>query len=178
MASSLGCLALLFVDVYLTFEPCKEKWEKAWYHSYITKPQGGLDHDVHGLGFSNDGNVPMHKIALDWKWHKTARLLFQFTYLQCRIQHLNRQPSSDVVVRHYYNWIQDFDWPLAQLIFNLALSPGSLELCYLSCIFDLWTEQRLYHSYVIKPQGGLDHRLDHDVGRKPVGRSWHALTMN
>jgi len=55
-----------------------EKWEKAWYDFYVIKPQGGLNHDVCGLGFSNYGNVPMHQIAIDPKQHKTTRLLFQF----------------------------------------------------------------------------------------------------
>jgi len=39
-----------------------EKREKAWY-IYVIKPQGGLDHDVCGLGFSNYGNVPTRQIA-------------------------------------------------------------------------------------------------------------------
>ena len=40
----------------------------AWYIFYIIKPQGGLDHDVCGLGFSNYnyGNVPTHIIARSW----------------------------------------------------------------------------------------------------------------
>jgi len=40
-----------------------EKREKAWYIFYIIKPQGGLDYDVCGLGFSNYGNVPTHVTA-------------------------------------------------------------------------------------------------------------------
>jgi len=40
-----------------------EKREKAWYIFYVIKPQGGLDHDVCGLGFSNYGNVPTHVTA-------------------------------------------------------------------------------------------------------------------
>jgi len=42
-----------------------EKQEKAWYifYMYVIKPQGGLDHDVCGLGFSKYGNVPTHVIA-------------------------------------------------------------------------------------------------------------------
>jgi len=36
--------------------------EKAWYYSYVTKLQGGLDHDVHGLGFSN---VEVEAVASD-----------------------------------------------------------------------------------------------------------------
>jgi len=40
-----------------------EKREKAWYNFYVIKPQGGLDHEVCGLGFSNYGNVPTHVIA-------------------------------------------------------------------------------------------------------------------
>ena len=40
-----------------------EKREKAWYVFYIIKPQGGLDHDVGGLNFSNYGNVPMHHVT-------------------------------------------------------------------------------------------------------------------
>ena len=55
-----------------------EKREKAWYNFYIIKPQGGLDHDVCGLGFSNYGNVPTGQIAIDSKQHKTTLLLFQF----------------------------------------------------------------------------------------------------
>jgi len=35
-----------------------EKREKAWYIFYVIKPQGGLEHDVCGLGCSNYGNVP------------------------------------------------------------------------------------------------------------------------
>jgi len=46
-----------------------EKREKAWYNFYVIKPQGtryvgGLDHDVCGLGFSNNGNVPTRQIAI------------------------------------------------------------------------------------------------------------------
>ena len=33
----------------MTFEPNEEKGEKALYHSYVIKPQGGLDYDVYGL---------------------------------------------------------------------------------------------------------------------------------
>ena len=57
-----------------------EKWEKAWYNFYVIKSQGGLDHDVCGLGLSNYGNVPTHVIiiAIDSKRHKTTLLLFQF----------------------------------------------------------------------------------------------------
>ena len=114
------------------------------------------------LGFSNDGNVSMHKIAVDWKWYKTARLLFQFTYLKHRRQQLKHQPSSDVVVWCYYNWIQDFDWPLAQLIFNLALSPGPLELCYLSCILDV-TFEPSKRAGTTPNVFKLQDRLDRDV---------------
>jgi len=57
---------------------CPEKREKAWYNYYIIKPQGGLDHDICGLCFSNYGNVPTRQIAIDSKRHKTALLLFQF----------------------------------------------------------------------------------------------------
>ena len=60
----------------MTFEP--EKREKAWYIFYVIKPQGGLDHDVCGLGFSNYGKVPMRQLAIDSKWHKTTLLLLQF----------------------------------------------------------------------------------------------------
>jgi len=31
------------------------KKEKAWYNSYVIKPQGGLNHDICGLGFNNWG---------------------------------------------------------------------------------------------------------------------------
>jgi len=55
-----------------------EKWEKAWYNFYIIKPQGGLNDDVCGLGFSNYGNVPAGQIATGSKQHKTSLLLFQF----------------------------------------------------------------------------------------------------
>ena len=43
-----------------------EKREKALYNFYIIKPQGGLDQDVCGLGFSNYGNVPTHINASLW----------------------------------------------------------------------------------------------------------------
>jgi len=46
---------------------CPEKREKAWYIFYVIKPQGGLNHDVCGLGFSNYGNVPMRQIAINSK---------------------------------------------------------------------------------------------------------------
>ena len=36
-----------------------------WYIFYVIKPQGGLDHDVCELGFSNYGNVPTRQIAMD-----------------------------------------------------------------------------------------------------------------
>ena len=55
-----------------------EKQEKTWYIFYVIKPQGGLDRDVCGLGFSNYGNVPTLQIAIDSKRHKTTPLLFQF----------------------------------------------------------------------------------------------------
>ena len=55
-----------------------EKREKAWYIFYVIKPQGGLEHDVCGLGFSNYGNMPTRQIAIDSKRHKTTQLLFQF----------------------------------------------------------------------------------------------------
>jgi len=48
---------------------CLEKWEKAWYIFYIIKPQGGLDRDVCGLGFSNYGNVPTHVIACSCEYY-------------------------------------------------------------------------------------------------------------
>jgi len=61
------CVLALFPGrlPYVTFEPPGEA-------------QGGLDHDVCGLGFSNYGNVPMCQIAIDSKRYKTTQLLFQF----------------------------------------------------------------------------------------------------
>jgi len=58
----------------------QEEWEKAWYNFYIIKPQGGVDDDVCGLGFSNYGKVPTGQIAIDSKRHKTTLLLFRFSY--------------------------------------------------------------------------------------------------
>ena len=46
-------LPLHFLDRIHDFEPCEEKQEKAWYHSYIIKPWGEHDLDAHWLGFSN-----------------------------------------------------------------------------------------------------------------------------
>ena len=39
---------------------CPEQQENARYNSCVIKPQGGLNRDVCGFGFSNYGNVPMH----------------------------------------------------------------------------------------------------------------------
>jgi len=47
-----------------------EKWEKAWYNSYIIKSQGGLNHDVMWIPFSNYGNVPTHQNS---HWVKVAQ---------------------------------------------------------------------------------------------------------
>jgi len=55
---------------------CPEKREKAWYIFYVIKSQGGLNHDVCGLGFSNYGNVPTRQIVIDSKRHKTTPLPF------------------------------------------------------------------------------------------------------
>jgi len=38
-----------------------EKQVKAWYNSYIIKPQGGLDHDVMWTQFQKYGNMRMHQ---------------------------------------------------------------------------------------------------------------------
>jgi len=35
-----------------------EKRKKAWYNSYVIKLKSGLNHDLCGLGFSSNGNVP------------------------------------------------------------------------------------------------------------------------
>ena len=52
----------VLMTTYVTFEPPGEAGE-GLVQLYVIKPQGGLDHDVCGLGFSNNGNVPTHVIV-------------------------------------------------------------------------------------------------------------------
>ena len=46
-----------------------EKREKARYNFYVIQPQGGLDHDICGLGFSNYGNVPTYVIGRSCEYY-------------------------------------------------------------------------------------------------------------
>ena len=52
VASSPVLLPLHFPHCILDLKPHEENREKAWYHSYIIKLHGGLDHDIHGLSSS------------------------------------------------------------------------------------------------------------------------------
>ena len=63
LASFPGRLLLRSLDRICDLLNRPEKWEKAWYIFYVIKPQGGLDHEICGVCFSNYGNVPTHVIA-------------------------------------------------------------------------------------------------------------------
>ena len=54
-----GCLPLHFLDCMCDLWTGQRSGRRPGTTPYVIKPKAGLDRDVCGLGFSNDGNMPM-----------------------------------------------------------------------------------------------------------------------
>lgn len=87
-----GSLLLCFLHCIIDLWTAKERQDKGWYRSYTIKPQDRLKHDVPVLDFSNYGDMPMHKIAID--------------LTECGI--------TTLPVYNSYNSKQDVNWAVMQ----------------------------------------------------------------